>query len=494
MTAAAATPGSDARPAVTSTWTAWLVALGGVTLVGFILRAAGMGQSLLGDELFAYAEVQDQSIAGVISQVKESVEVSPPLYFILASLSARLGDPTVWIRLPSLVFGTALIPLVYVLGVRTVGRVAALTAAAIVAVSPFAIFYATEARPYAMLAFLSALATLALLDAVTRDRWWAWAGYALAVAAVAYTHYSGIFVLAVLAGWALVAHPAARTKVVVSNVAAAVLFLPWLPEVGGKGQLDVYGPFVASADLLKVPVQVLAGHPILELGDIPGAIALVIVAAAAATGAAFVLRGAWRPGADVLLLIALACATPVGMLAAAAITGDAMFNTRNLSASMPAATLCLAGLLAAGPGALRWTLPAAAVAAIAFGGLHLLDADWQRADARAAAGDLNERAGPADEMILVAPTDAISHRPLDPYIDDPDRVVFGDPIGYLEAFARAARRGGDVFVVYPDAPGLAELIVPAEAQRGSYRLAGEQRYPGFSGGLALRRFVPGATS
>ena len=50
-------------------------------------------------------------------------------------------------RLPSLVAGVGLIFLVYLLGRRTLGTRAALIAAALVAVSPFLIYY--SARPAA---------------------------------------------------------------------------------------------------------------------------------------------------------------------------------------------------------------------------------------------------------------------------------------------------------------------------------------------------------
>ena len=145
-----------------------------LTLLAFAVRAWGFRQGLLGDELFAYSEIHGQSLGGVLREVRESVEVSPPLFFLLASLSAKLGDPTVWIRLPSLLLGTALVPLTFVLGRMTAGRGAALCAAALVTISPFAIFYADEARPYATLTFFAArsspaaccpaLETLALVD------------------------------------------------------------------------------------------------------------------------------------------------------------------------------------------------------------------------------------------------------------------------------------------------------------------------------------------
>ena len=63
-------------------------------------------------------------------------------------------------RLPSLIAGTATIPLVYLLGVRTLGRTAGLIAAAVIALSPFMIYYSVEARAYALM-----IALLTRLDA-----------------------------------------------------------------------------------------------------------------------------------------------------------------------------------------------------------------------------------------------------------------------------------------------------------------------------------------
>ena len=67
--------------------------------------------------------------------------------------------------------------------------------------------------------------------------------------------------------------------------------------------------------------------------------------------------------------------------------------------------------------------------------------------------------------------------------------VFGGAAEYDAAFARAARDGGAVFVVYPDIAAIRQLVVPAPAQAQTYALADEHHYPGFAGGLALRRFA-----
>ena len=85
-----------------------------------------------------------------------------------------LGDTPELLRAPALLAGTATIPLVYVLGLRTVGRRAALVATALTAFSPFMIYYSAEARAYGLMMLLLVCSTLAMLLAIDtrRRRWW----------------------------------------------------------------------------------------------------------------------------------------------------------------------------------------------------------------------------------------------------------------------------------------------------------------------------------
>src|SRR5437588_1842570 len=135
------------------------IAVALLTAGAFALRLSQLNQSLFGDEVLAYHEVVGHSLGGVIRGVRTGLESSPPLVFVLAWASARLGDPTIWIRLPSLILGTATIPIVYLLGRGSVRRVPGALGAAVVAVSPFSLYYGVEARPYATLAFCCALST-----------------------------------------------------------------------------------------------------------------------------------------------------------------------------------------------------------------------------------------------------------------------------------------------------------------------------------------------
>ena len=117
---------------------------------------------------------------------------------------------------------------------------AALIGAAFFAISPFTVYYGTEARPYATMTFFVAVSTLALLRAVrTREHRW-WILYVLAAVAAAYTHYTSIFVLVVQAAWSIWRCRDRSRQPLIANGVAALVYLPWLPHLRGK-ELGVIG-------------------------------------------------------------------------------------------------------------------------------------------------------------------------------------------------------------------------------------------------------------
>src|SRR5205085_11633972 len=103
--------------------------------VGLLLRLSSLSNSLFGDELSTYYAVAGHGLGRTLQIVRSDQELNPPLYFALAWLFARLGDTPEALRLPSMLAGTAAIPLTYLLGMRTVGRRAAIIGAALVATS-----------------------------------------------------------------------------------------------------------------------------------------------------------------------------------------------------------------------------------------------------------------------------------------------------------------------------------------------------------------------
>src|SRR5215207_5719297 len=167
-----------------------------LTAVGVALRLAVAQQSLFADELSTRFVVAGRGLADVVSVVHTDAEITPPLYFVATWLTTRLGLTPELLRAPSLLAGAVAIPLVYLLGVRTVGRRAALVGAALTTFSPFMVFFSAQARGYELMIALVLGSTLCMLVAVERGgaRWWA--AYAACACGAVYTHYTSTFALA----------------------------------------------------------------------------------------------------------------------------------------------------------------------------------------------------------------------------------------------------------------------------------------------------------
>jgi len=352
-----------------------------VTGVALGLRLSQVHQGLFGDELFTYSWD-----AGHHLHVGNSD--NPPLFFVLAWLSARLGDPAVLIRLPSVLLGTATVPLVFALGKKTVGALAGLIGAAFVAVNPFAVFYGVEARPYATMVFFVALSTLALVRAIeTRSPRW-WSLYAAAAAGAAYSHYSSIFVLAAQGGWSLWACRDRLRQPVLANAVAAALYAPWLSHVHGHQGVDIIAylaPLHAGSPITDL-LDVFGGYPLASLREIPTVPLLVALLVSAGAGLATLVyrTGRRRDQAspvtgNLVLLALLAAATPVGLLLYSLLVVN-VYGTRQLLASLPALALILGAGLTALPRAGRPLATAVVLGTLITGTAISFSADHRRPD------------------------------------------------------------------------------------------------------------------
>jgi mannosyltransferase len=381
-----------------------LAVVGGITIVGLLLRLPSAGDSLYGDELSTYFTVTGHGLRSTIDIVRSDQELTPPLFYALSWLATKLGNPTETVRLVSVIAGVAAIPVTYLVGIRTVGVRGGVVGAALVALSPFLIFYSTEARAYALMMLLGLLSTLALLMALDdgRVRWWV--AYAICSCAAVYTHYTVVFLLAAQLLWALWTQPRARLALIGANVAVAVALLPWLSEFRadqrspcGKiiGELQ---PFDVTA--LRVDVgRWSIGHPVLQIAAIPGAVALALMIAGLVAGAigAALTRPA-RPGSRVVLVVMLALALPVGA-ALASIVGHSIFTPRNLIASWPELALVAGALVGAGSGALRVVASVLLLGGFAVAGAEMLARRHQRPDYAAAVGFVERSARPGDVVV-----------------------------------------------------------------------------------------------
>jgi uncharacterized membrane protein len=122
----------------------------------------------------------------------------PPLYHLTLWLTIRLfGDGEFAVRLPSLIAGTLMIPVLYELGRELYDRRTGLIAAGLAAVSPLLVWYSQEVRMYELAALFGLLALLTQLRAIRRGAMLDWAAYILASAALLWTSYFGLLLIGV---------------------------------------------------------------------------------------------------------------------------------------------------------------------------------------------------------------------------------------------------------------------------------------------------------
>jgi mannosyltransferase len=468
----------------------WIV--GVLTLVAFALRVAGMGESLLGDELFTHEIAGRSSLGDVIDGVQSDLEITPPLYFILAWAAGKLGDQLWLLRVPSLLAGTALVPLVYVVGRRTVGRSAALLGTAMAALSPFMVFYSTEARAYALMTFLVLLSTLALLNALDgRGRGW-WALYAAASCAAMYSHYTAGLVLAPQAAWALWAHRDRWRVLLLANGVAALGFVPWLPSMADDtgavaqrviGAFEPFGGHTIQRSLLRSTV----GTPFMSVDEVPGTVALVLLGLAAVVvvaGAMALLRR--RPSLKleprVVLVAVLALGAPVGA-ALYSIAGDDIYIARNMTVSLPGIWLLAGAVIAALPRRVALAAATLVLAVFAIGAAKTLSPDSQRPDYKGIAHFIDDDARPGDAVLELALVGAAGPpgQALEVWLEKPHpvyrvRVANGDRRAVRQA------RGGRLFYVVPRVDLIEKAIALGkpviQGLDPSFKLTGRRDYRG----------------
>jgi 4-amino-4-deoxy-L-arabinose transferase-like glycosyltransferase len=179
---------------------AWiLTALLAMVVVGGALRAYRLGyQSLWNDEIVTWISAQG-SPWHVITQREENSNI-PPLYYLVASASLalrnRLGLEAA-LRVPSVLVGVLSIPLLFLVVRTWLDERVALLASVAMTISPFHVWYSQEARPYALLLFLSLVALYCLQRALAEPGRWEWkAGTAVAAAATFYCHTVGVAFIA----------------------------------------------------------------------------------------------------------------------------------------------------------------------------------------------------------------------------------------------------------------------------------------------------------
>jgi len=434
-------------------------------LLGAAFRFHRLGaQSLWYDEGVAYAH-STRTLPELIPLLQPNVHV--PAYFTALGWWQDLtGSSEFALRSLSALLSVISVAWAYALGARLVHPTAGLAAAALTAFNSFSIYYAQEARMYAMLTAIAGASMWLFVDCLRAapgddERGIGWrriAALGFINALGVYTHVAFALVILTQAAWAslrfcisLAGEPQAERrrpparhwfKLQLANALTAVLFLPWLPvaisQLGNRSHRLQHAPI---EQMLREIFGVLAFGNTFEYS----ASALSVVVLFFLLLGLFPSRSRGRAGWDALLPAAWAVISTVVFLYVG-------FGDDFLRLLLPA-QLAVAVWLGRGLWAL-WTFPrrewrfglralprlAAAVALgailIALGrGLELLyqHPDFQRDDMRGLARELGRDIDESDAVIVSAAGLAELLR----YYYRGEAPVFGLPRGGDDAETRA---------------------------------------------------------
>lgn len=158
-------------------------------VVGALVAGVGLGrESLWVDESYTWFFVR-LPWASLLPSARIDA-VNPPLYYALVKAFVGSATPTeIGLRLPSVLFHLAGTAGAMAIGAAVAGRTGRVTAGWMWALHPMAVWYAREARPYALAGALAAVTMACFLRAERGARAAAWILGGLALAAGLLSHY-----------------------------------------------------------------------------------------------------------------------------------------------------------------------------------------------------------------------------------------------------------------------------------------------------------------
>jgi 4-amino-4-deoxy-L-arabinose transferase-like glycosyltransferase len=409
-------------------------ALLAITAGAAALRWAGIGDKPLWlDEVLAFE--WSRLPAGELWHGLGRAGAHPPLYFLLLrGFGFLFGEGEAGLRAMSAVASTATVPVLDRIVEPIAGRAAGLTAAALLAVSPWHVCYAQEARMYALLTLLLALALWAVVqllapgaeprsdDATTRRA--AESGpaasrthpalLALFTATALWTHAFALLFLVAVAVAAFVI--AARgvggerlraRRVVVSLAVAGLLWSPWwlvwasqarrvygdfwIPPTSWRSLLDIWrsstAAFTSMADSGASSLALSSGS-YLELR--------LLFDAAFALGVLLGIRALWRQKRALGLLLAV-WLLPIVVVVTASSARPLLLDRTLIWTSLPVLGLVAVGVARSRPAVRAIVLPILGLASLV--GLHNYHAGFRK-EAWDEAAELVTTAATRDDVVL----------------------------------------------------------------------------------------------
>ena len=329
------------------------------------------------------------------------------------------------VRAPSILAGTLVIPMLYLLGKEAYDRRTGVLAALCGVFAPIMVWYSQEARMYALLTLFSVVALWAQVRILKRATVWMWAVYTVASAALAWTQYFGLLqVLAqqmvfLVAMWSRRGDRKALRPLAigwaVTGIVIVVAVAPLVPfahaqfvvnQTGGKG---FGGPSqVGSATNLngnQMGIYAALANVIWAVWGYHSNAAMALIAALWPLGMLVALGLMGRRRQPVTTMLVAAVLVPGVALFCLGLVKRDLFDIRYLSTTVPPLFILLARSVTGVVRSVR-ALVIVSVVLIASLGVGLADQQLNGSnprlyDFRGAVATINTHARPGDDVLFV---------------------------------------------------------------------------------------------
>jgi 4-amino-4-deoxy-L-arabinose transferase-like glycosyltransferase len=195
-----------------------------ILLIGFFLRWWGLtSKELWFDEIVSLNKIR-------INDDVLGYSIHPALYFVvLKRWLSFFGSHSLGLRSLSALFSFISLPIFYLLNRVMFNKKTALISVFLLAISPFHIWYAQEARMYSMVTFFTILAVLFLYLTVKYNYIWPVVGYSISAISAIYTTYFSLLIIPTGILYVLLIKDWAKIKIIFfANTIIILLFVPGL--------------------------------------------------------------------------------------------------------------------------------------------------------------------------------------------------------------------------------------------------------------------------
>ena len=416
-------------------WQRWLVPAGPVAIAAVLCFFRLGYQSFWFDECVSL-RFWDRLATFDPTQRLGMLSEGESLYHVLmASFWAPLGSTEAFIRFPSACFGILNVAAVFRLGSVLFDRRVGFISALLIALNPFHLWYAQDARPYSLLMLMGTLSCLGLVEWLRRGSslwWWSWVLSSVTAVLVFWPAlylflFQGLF-LAVT--WRrhgrLVVSTLTRPSVLVFGLLGLLASLPWMGESVDTAYRALTAPETVFTNLRSVPLLALpytffsflagfsVGPSVADLhlperyrllqSQFPQLFVFVCAYSLLAAGGLRRLASCGWKAIFVLLYLSV----PVGASVVLALVTGHAYNARYASPSVVAILLVVAlGLLpgpADRPGRARLASTTGVIAVIILNGYALygyhFNPYYSKVDSRSAATLVQAQERPGDLVVL----------------------------------------------------------------------------------------------